>query len=103
GANGGEHEQKRWQAWAITAPDAVAYRILPSRSAGAARKVLRDYRGVVMADGYGVYEHLASDDGITLANCWAHVRRKFFELENVLSAQTRDEILDLIGELYGVE
>ncbi len=56
-----------------------------------------------MADGYGVYEHLASHDGVTLANCWAHVRRKFFELENMISAQTRDEILALIGDLYDVE
>ena len=103
GNNGGEHEQKRWQAWAIVGEDAAAYRILPSRSAEAARLVLRDFHGVIMADGYGVYEHLASHDGVTLANCWAHVRRKFFELENMISAQTRDEILALIGDLYDVE
>ena len=72
GRNGGEHEQKRWQTWAIIATDAALYRILPSRSTDAAKTVLREYRGIVMADGYGVYEHLASHDGITLANCWAH-------------------------------
>ncbi len=103
GSNGGEHEQKRWQAWTVVTDDAVCYRIVPSRSADAARQVLREYRGVVMADGYGVYAHLAKHDGITLANCWAHVRRKFFELENSAPATMRDEILDLIGQLYSVE
>ncbi len=103
GDNGGEQEQKRWQTRTTVAPDAVAFRILASRSIEAGRLVLKGFRGIVMADGYGVYEHLASHDGLTLANCWAHVRRKFFELENVISEQTRDEILGLIGELFAVD
>jgi transposase len=101
--NGGELEQKRWQAWTVVAPDAVAYRIVPSRSIESAKKVLRGYRGLVTADGYGVYEHLASHDGIVLCCCWAHVRRKFVELDNSVSEQTRTEILDLIAKLYESE
>ena len=103
GEYGGEHEQKNWQTWAIAAPDAVAYKILPSRSADAARKVLDNYSGIAMADGYGVYEHVAKDGHVTFAACWAHVRRKFIELENSISSKTREEILGLIGELYAVE
>jgi transposase len=101
--NGGEQEQKRWQAWTVVAPDAVAYSIVPSRSIESAKKVLRGYRGLVTADGYGVYEHLASHDGIVLCCCWAHVRRKFVELENSVSDQTRSEILDLISRLYAID
>jgi transposase len=103
GPNGAEHPQKRWQAWTVVTDDAVSYRIVPSRSADAAREVFGGFRGIMMVDGYGVYEHLAKHDGIVLANCWAHVRRKFFELENSAPAAVRDEILDLIGELYAVE
>lgn len=103
GANGGEHKQKRWQTWVVATENAVSYRIVPSRSIEAAREVLGEFKGIAMADGYGVYEHLAKHHGLTLAHCWAHVRRKFFELQNSAPAEVRDEILALIGELYGVE
>jgi transposase len=101
--NGGEHEQKRWQAWTVVTHDAVCYRIVPHRDANAARTVLPNYKGIVVADGYGVYEHLGKHDGITLVNCWAHARRKFIELGESVTDSLRQEILDLIGELYEVE
>jgi hypothetical protein len=103
GSNGGEHEQKRWQTWVIATGDAVSYRILPSRSVEAAREVLQGYKGGVMADGYGVYEHLAKHDELILLCCWAHARRKFVELEGAVAPETLDEILKLIGELYEIE
>jgi len=96
-------EAKQWQVWAVAAPDAVAYLIEDSRSAKAAKKALRDFHGVVMADGYGVYQSLASEPGsFILANCWAHLRRKLTEAEVSFPAQAK-EALDLIGELYAVE
>jgi len=36
-----------------------------------------------MADGYTVYSALArGQPGFALAHCWAHVRRKFLEIED---------------------
>lgn len=100
--DGKEGESKRWQAWTIAAPNAVCYRILDSRSASAAREILRDYAGVTMADGYGVYESLAKNGGgFVLVHCWAHVRRKFIEVEE--SFPIAKQMLDLIGELYAIE
>lgn len=94
---------KRWWAWTMASPEAVVYRILDSRSQEAARQVLDGYRGVVMADGYGAYTALASaGPGFTLAHCWAHVRRKYVEAEPHFPEPCA-EILDLIGQLYGVE
>jgi transposase len=101
--NGGEHEQKRWQAWTLVSEKAICYAILPHRDAAAARTLLPAFKGIVVADGYGVYEHLAQHDGITLVNCWAHTRRKFIELGEAVTDELRNEILDLIGELYLVE
>jgi len=49
------------QVWAVAAPDAVAYSIEDSRSTAAAKKALRDFQGVVIADGYGVYPSLAAE------------------------------------------
>lgn len=98
-------ETTRWWVWALTAPDAVFYRILAERSARAAAQVLADYGGIVIADGYGAYEALrkqqqASGAGppFTLAACWAHSRRKFVEAEpNYPEAKA---MIDLIAELY---
>ena len=50
---------KRWWAWTLASPDAVVYRIQDSRSQEAARQVLGNYRGIVIADGYGAYDALA--------------------------------------------
>ncbi len=101
--SGNEEESKRWQVWTVAAPEAVAYKILDSRSAAAAKEILADYGGVVMADGYGAYESLVKSGArFALAHCWAHVRRKFFDIQEFFPSQTA-EILDLIGELYAVE
>ena len=96
-------ESKRWWAWSVTSPDAVAYTILESRSQEAARQVLGGYGGIVVADGYGAYEALArAGPRFTLAHCWAHVRRKFVEAEAHYPAPC-GEALALIGQLYAVE
>jgi len=96
-------EARQWQVSAVASPDAVAYSIEGSRSTEAAKKALRGFRGVAMADGYGVYQSLAGEPGgFILANCWAHVRRKVTEAEISFPAQAK-EGLDLIGELYAVE
>jgi transposase len=93
----------RWWAWSVAREDAVTYTILESRSQEAARQVLAGYRGLVIADGYGAYEALArAGPGVTLAHCWAHVRRKFVEAEPHYPAPCA-EVLALIGQLYAVE
>jgi len=56
-----------------------------------------------MADGYGAYDALArASTGFTLADCWAHVRRKYVEAEPHYPGPCR-AVLDLIGRLYAIE
>lgn len=94
---------KRWQAWAICCPDAVHYSFEDSRSAKTAAAILDGYDGVVLTDGYAAYESVKKSGGkFTLAHCWAHVRRKFVEVEEQHPGRCT-EILDLIGQLYEVE
>ena len=94
---------KRWWVWTLTREDAVIYRILETRSQQAAREILAGYSGIVLADGYGAYAALArAGPGVTLAHCWAHVRRKFIEAEPHYPAPCRAG-LALIGQLYAVE
>jgi transposase len=94
---------KRWWVWSVTREDAVVYRILETRSQQATRDMLAGYTGIIMADGYGAYEALArAGPGITLAHCWAHVRRKFIEAEPHYPEPCRTA-LELITQLYAVE
>jgi len=96
---------KTWWAWSVMRPEAVVYRIDASRSAAAGARILRDYHGVVVCDGYGAYETLAKPrdglPGIRLAHCFAHVRRKLLEAQ--AAYPEAQHALDLIGKLYAVE
>jgi hypothetical protein len=89
--------------WIARATDGVYYAIEDNRSAEAAAKLLEDYAGVVMCDGYGAYSALKKRGRrFVLAHCWAHVRRKYVEIEDFFPERC-GQILNLIGELYAVE
>ena len=91
-----------WWAWCVASEMGVFYRILGSRSAKAARSVLRGYQGIVLCDGYKVYLSLSrGDPNFILAHCWAHARRKFIEAEP--HEPRASQMLDWIGELYALE
>ena len=93
----------RCYAWALCAPDAVYYHIDESRSTEAARKVLQDFSGTLLCDGYTAYESLRKQGGsFRIAHCWAHVRRKFLEAEQAAPNECA-QVLDLIAQLYATE
>ncbi|HUK62171.1 MAG TPA: IS66 family transposase, partial [Dongiaceae bacterium] len=99
---------KTWWVWALCRPDAVVYRLLGTRSAAGAATVLGTYRGIVLCDGYAAYRALAkrgtaerAGPTLTLAHCWAHVRRQYVEAEP--SYPQAAELLARIGELYAAE
>lgn len=95
--------QSPWTVWARCTPDIAYYKILGSKSAKAGRKLFSGYKGIVVVDGYAVYEKLARDGpGFRLANCWAHTRRKFEEIQPNFPLPCR-KILSLIGKLYEIE
>jgi Transposase IS66 family len=72
------------RSWGGTDPPAVAYSYAPGRGAIHALKLLEHYRGVVQCDGYAAYKNIADNTAcgevITLAFCWAHLRRRFFDI-----------------------
>ena len=87
----------------MASEDAVAYWIRGQRSREAAEAVLGSFAGVLMSDGYAVYEAVARGaPGITSAHCWAHVRRKFIEAESSFP-EACSKAIGLIGALYEVE
>jgi len=100
---GSKDETSKWWTWCVASDDTAAYKMLGSRSTKAAEEILGGYQGVVMTDGYAAYEALARDGPeMTLAHCWAHVRRKFIEAEDAYPELSRHAV-DLIGKLFEVE
>jgi transposase len=100
-ASGGKG--KRWHVWAIISADAVSYQLHNSRSTEAAKAVLDGYEGTVLCDGYAAYDSLRKQEGkFRLAHCWAHVRRKFYELKDVHPEEC-SQVLGYIGQLYAIE
>jgi transposase len=99
-----DHEgNHRYWTWCVASKDAVAYWIRDRRSREAAETVLGGFTGVLMSDGYAVYQALArGSPGITAVHCWAHVRRKFIEAESAFPDECRHAI-ELIGALYEIE
>ena len=64
---------------------------------------LAGFCGVVQVDGYAGYRALAQKNSVQLAFCWAHVRRRFYELAAAGPAPIASEALERIGALYKVE
>jgi transposase len=94
------------RAWAGPDPPAVAYSYAPGRGAVHALKLLDRYHGVVQCDGYAAYKTIANaacDEAITLAFCWAHLRRKFYDIAKDGNAPIASEALERIAKLYVIE
>jgi len=94
------------RAWDGTDPPAIAYSYAPGRGAVHALKLLDGYRGVVQCDGYAAYKTIANKapgEAITLAFCWAHLRRRFFDIAKGGDAPIASEALERIAALYVIE
>jgi len=52
----------------------------PSRSGAVPRKLLADYQGALMVDGYEGYEPVCREQALTRLGCWVHARRKFVDV-----------------------
>ena len=95
--------------WADQAPPAAVYFYSPDRKGEHPQAHLKNFRGVLHADGYAGFRNLyepkkpGEAPAIVEAACLAHVRRKFFDLAAAGSAPIADEALRRIGEIYDVE
>jgi transposase len=92
--------------WRGGEPPAVVYSYAPGRGHIHAVALLGDYRGILQCDGYKAYKELvgakSADPSITLAFCWSHVRRGFYDLAKA-KAPTAIEALRRIAALYEIE
>lgn len=101
----GNGKTKQGYLWTCSRPGGdVFYRWEISRAAACLDNLIPvDFSGTIQCDGYSAYRSFANGrNGIELAGCWAHVRRKFHEALEA-SAKTAGWILRQIQQLYRVE
>lgn len=71
------------------------------------RQHLGIFRGVLQVDAYAGYDELARPGrpggAVTLAYCWAHARRGFFNVHQRTGDPVAAEALRRIGEIYAIE
>ena len=74
---------KNWQMWCLTAPGLVAHLIKDDKSIPTFEAITESFSGTIVSDMLRTHISAAARAGprITLAACWAHVRRKFAESE----------------------
>ena len=97
--------KKRAYLWTFlahleTAP-VIAYRFSADRSGETPRELLGESKGFLVADQYSGYNPVLSPKSRRRSGCWAHARRKIFEL--VDANPVLEELMEAIHDLYRVE
>lgn len=91
-------------------PPMVAYRFEDSRGADCVARHLSGFSGILQVDGYSAYTSLAktrakagSNETIQLAGCWAHLRRKFYDLHISGVSKAATDTIIAMTELWQIE
>ncbi|MEW6679380.1 MAG: IS66 family transposase [Pseudomonadota bacterium] len=104
----GNGKTKRAYLWAYRnnvlsgGPPMVVFDYQTSRSGHHASAFLNGWLGRLMVDDYAGYKQLFKS-GVTELGCWAHARRKFFELHAANGSPIAQEALERISRLYEIE
>lgn len=113
--NPGSGKTKKGYFWALARddrgwngpePPGVVFTYTPGRSGKYASEILQSFGGILQVDGYAGYNRvldLRDNAPIQLAYCWAHARRKLYELTHNNVAPIAEEGLKQIAALYRIE
>ena len=85
-------------------PPIIVFDYQTGRSGEHARNFLGTWRGHLMVDDFAGYKKLfAEGRGVIDLGCWAHARRKFFDLNEANKSPIAAQALERIGALYAIE
>jgi hypothetical protein len=87
-------------------PRIIIFDYQTGRSGRHAQSFLENWQGHLLVDDYGGYKALFAEKqtkSCTELACWAHARRKFFDLHQANSSLMALEALQRIGNLYTIE
>ena len=88
---------------ASTDAPAVWFQYSPDRKGERPAAHLKNFAGILQADGYAGFDQLYARGDIIEAACWAHVRRKFYDIHVANDSPIAAEALTRIGALYAIE
>ena len=88
---------------ASSVPPAVWFAYTPDRKGEHPQRHLKKFAGTLQADAYAGFNAIYQTGRIQEAACWAHARRKFYDLHVARPSTLTAEALRRIGELYGIE
>lgn len=95
--------------WGSDIPPAVFYRYSPDRKGAQAAALLKGCHGFLHADAYAGFNPLYEIDPktgappLTEVACWAHARRKIYEVHDATGSPAAKELLERIGKLFAIE
>jgi transposase len=86
-------------------PPAVVYRYSPDRKSIHPQSHLKAFTGILQADGYAGFGALYERESSPLveAACWAHARRKFYDVYVEQRSDKALQVIQRIGQLYAIE
>jgi transposase len=98
-----EKKCRRGHFFVVAAPGRhVLFGYTADQNAKAVDKLLRGYKGYLVADAHTIYDHLYRSGDVVECGCWAHTRRYFFK--SLETDPERSKIaLGLMGELFDLE
>ena len=92
--------------WAGPGHPVAAYLYTEDRKGERPAGHLAGFRGVLQVDGYAGFKRLAgerTDGSVTLAFCWSHMRRGFYDFYVSTQSPLAAEVLARIRALYAIE
>jgi transposase len=84
-------------------PPAVWFAYSEDRKGEHPKQHLSNFSGILQADAYAGFHHLYEGGTIVEAACWAHVRRKFYDIHLANGSTIAAEAIERIGALYDIE
>lgn len=84
-------------------PPAVWFAYSPNRKGEHPQTHLKAFKGILQADAFAGFDALYAKGDILEAACWAHARRKFFEIHQAQGSPIAAEALKRIAALYAIE
>jgi transposase len=89
--------------WGAGTPPAVWFAYSPDRKGEHPQHHLREFSGALQADAYAGFQALYETGRVREAACWAHVRRKFYDLAEAHRSPLAKEAVERINQLYAIE
>ena len=89
--------------WGSDQPPAAVFYYSPDRKGEHPQAHLKNFKGILHVDGYAGFNAIFETGHTTEAACWAHARRKFFDVHEANASPIAKEALDKIGGLYAIE